>query len=195
MKKLILGIMCLFAFMGSANAGVIYNMQNGKLLSVNGVNINGLLYNVTFGNSCNSMFAGCNASLLDFNTQADAISAMDALFSQVFLDNVLVDGNTYNFDANPELVQSCDVVGFCEIWIPYNVANGNATSVWYVNVNGNDYVGSVDYNIYTGYGDSEQYMAFTNFELATNTVPSPMPLSLLGLGLLALVMTRKKQSA
>lgn len=195
MKKLILGFLCVFAFIGSANAGVIYNMQNGKLLSVSGVNINGLLYNVTFGNSCSSMYSGCNASLLDFTTQADAVRAMDALFAQVFLDNVVIGSNTYNFDSNPQLVQSCDRVGFCEIWIPYSVANGRATSVWYVNVTGNDYVGSVNYNALTTYGDTQDYMAFTNFERATNSVPSPMPLSLLGLGLLALVMTRKKQAA
>ena len=144
------------------------------------------------------MYAGCNSALFDFKTEAAAVTALDALFSQVFLNNVKVNGITYNFDSNPELVKSCDRVGFCEIWVPYiGLPYSRVQSAWKVNAstyNGN--MNSAYQSAYT-YGDNTDYMAFTNFEkvVAAADIPEPTSLALFGLGVAGLIASRKKKSS
>lgn len=198
MKNLLLSLACVgaLAISGSAKAGVIYDMQNGKLVGASGIDINGELYSVTFGDSCSSMYGGCNSSLFDFTTQQGAVSALTALFGQVLVDNVNINGTIYNFDSRPELLRSCDRAGFCEMWVPYQVSGNLVTSAWWVNVSGNDYVGS---NAWTGpytYGNGMDYMAFTNWEkMPANETPEPASMALLGLGLAGLGFTRRNRKA
>lgn len=198
MKNLLFSLfwVCALAISGTAKAGVVHDVQNGKLIGASGIDINGELYSVTFGGSCSSMYGGCNSSLFDFTTQQGAISALTALFNQVLVDNVNVNGTIYNFDTVPQLVQSCDSTGFCEMWVPYQISGDLVTSAWWVNISGNDYVGS---NAWTGpytYGDLESYMAFTNWEkMPANETPEPTSMALLGLGLAGLGFARRNRKA
>lgn len=197
MNKYFLSLVWVFAlaFSGTSKANVIYDIQNGALIGASGININGELYSVTFGDSCASMFGGCNSALFDFTTQQGAVAALNALFEQVLVDNVSVGGIVYNFDTHPELVQSCDLVGvaFCEIWVPYQVSNGLVTSAWHVNTGTDDHVGSNDWSGPITYGDGMPYMAFTNFEKVAASVPEPGSLALLGIGIAGLGLIRRKQ--
>ena len=194
MKKILFSAIWLCTFASTANALVIYDIQNGSLMGASGIEINGDIYSVTFEDSCSSAYAGCDELLFDFTTEQDAVAALDALFDQVFVDDVIVGGVEYDFDSFPELAQSCDRLGFCEIWVPYlDLGNDRVQSAWYVNSSGNDYVGSTTHNGYYTYGDGRDFMAFTNFELTS--APEPTTLALLGLGLVGLGFARKKKVA
>ncbi len=196
MKKLFLHavLLCASAFALTANAAVIHTVSNGKLVSASGINISGQLYNVTFGDSCATMYAGCNSALFDFTSQQQAVAAMNALFSQVLVNNVNVNGVNYNFDSNPERVKSCDYVGFCEMWIPYlDLGNNNVRSTWQINNTTNDPVGSTAWDGPYTYGNTESYMAFTNWERAA--VPEPGSIALLALALAGIGFARKKKTA
>ena len=191
LRKILISTLLMSAI--SVHGAVEYNIQNGTLLGASGIEINGDIYSVTFEDSCFSAYSGCNETLFDFTTQSEAVDALDALFTQVFVNDVIIDGLEYDFVDSPELTQSCDRVGFCEIWVPYDTVGPNqAISAWWVNVPGGYYVGQNDYQVDINYGDTEEYMAFTNFEL-TSEVPIPAAAWLFGSALAGLGVVRRKK--
>jgi len=189
------------AVSGIANAGIIYNIENGNLLSANGIELNGLEYNVFFGHSCSSMYEGCDESLFTFNSQNEATAALDALFAQVLVDNVVLDSIEYDFLSKPIDIFSCNWGeggsvnrNFCELWVPYEVNGQSVTSAWYSHQDG---VRVSTYPSWTGaldYGDNRDYMAFTRWEVAQE-VPEPSTVAIFALGLIGLASRKfKKQS-
>lgn len=89
----------------------------GELVGATNVSVNGSFFDVTFveGN-CFSLFDNCNeASDFDFQTQADAVAAAQALLDQVFID-----GPAGQFDTDPELTFSCVNTFACTAVIPFD---------------------------------------------------------------------------
>ncbi|WP_259337890.1 PEP-CTERM sorting domain-containing protein [Colwellia sp. RSH04] len=195
------GLITSFALIvsGLANAGLIYNIENGNLVSANGVQLNGVEYNVFFGDSCSSMYEGCDQSLFTFNTQSEATAALDALFAQVLVDNVVLGGVEYDFLSKPIDIFSCNwgaggssSTNFCELWVPYLVNGQSVTSAWYSHRDGArvstvpSWTGSINY------GDNADYMAFTRWEVAQE-VPEPTTLVIFALGLMGLASRKFKK--
>jgi hypothetical protein len=91
---------------------------NGILTGASGVMVNGVSYNVTFEDgSCPSLFSGCtDTSNLNFQTEPDAINAINALASQV-----LVDTPFGKFGTQPGLIRGCTDPTLCQILIPFSV--------------------------------------------------------------------------
>lgn len=81
----------------------------GQLRGAQGVEVGGVLYNVTFTEgTCAQVFGTCEDSSFTFHTQSDAVLASQALLDQVFLD--VAEGA---FDSNAALTFGCDVSTLC----------------------------------------------------------------------------------
>ena len=110
----------------SAHAGLMLVIDdNGVLTGVNGLNVEGTLFNVEFvDGSCDSIFGGCTQDNFDFNTFDGALAAGQALLDQVFTGGPI----TFPFDANPSLTAGCgpvtnSVFAGCVSMIPYDVSS------------------------------------------------------------------------
>jgi hypothetical protein len=194
-----------FFFSTSSFASLIYDIQSNKLVGVNGINYNGQVWNVKFGDSCVSMYSGCTDNrLFAFNTSALAEGALLALYNQAINNGVNVNGTVYNFDTQTNLMLSIAWPSFAEIWVPFATNGSTATSVWGSHGGGlKDFFvadRNANWDVMYGFGDSRgpgdrDYMAFTRWSLQpsadTPAVSAPATLSLLGLGLLAITLRRK----
>ena len=109
------------AFPLTANA-VTLNIDTvtGQLLGADEVDVGGVLYDVDFvDGACVALFDGCDdPSDFTFTTDVDALAAMNALQSQVFVDTL--DGN---FGTEPELTNGCEDLSSCSIQTPYALSS------------------------------------------------------------------------
>ena len=115
----------------SAQAVVTWTWNGTRLTGAQNVDVNGTLYNVTFGTgSCQAVFTGCDNAVADFafTTEADARAAGQALLDQVFLDINTAPGSPH-FDTNPSLILGCGIgnPNICLASIPYLLTDGTVT--------------------------------------------------------------------
>ena len=82
---------------------------SGQLTGATGVVVGALTYNVNFvDGSCISLFGGCLNASFDFHTNADAIAASQALFTQIIS----------GFGNQPVKVFGCGNAQMCTIETP-----------------------------------------------------------------------------
>jgi len=195
LKAALLGLV--MAVSSFANAGLIYDIQNSKLMGVSGIELYGQVYNVQFGHSCETMYNGCDANMFTFTTSDDAVAALSALYSQALKDDVIVEGVEYDFDTKTNLIFSIEAGNFAGIWLPFAQDGQNATSAygWHLQYD-NDWflaqpnaVYSTDWGLRNGYDDG--YAVFTKWEKID--VPEPSTLAIFALGMIGLALRRFKK--
>lgn len=131
MRKLALALAAVTALSAPAPASAATQIVNGsgQLTGATGVNVGGVLYDVTFAEgSCAGLFSGCNASSdFSFHNLTDATAAAQALLDEVFVDTL-----AGNFDTDPSLTFGCATASAlgCSATIPYfaNIATYSEAS-------------------------------------------------------------------
>lgn len=101
-----------------------------RLLGATNVDVNGILYDVSFQDgTCSELFNGCD-QLSDFTfiNESDATAAAQALMDQVLLD-IIFPGTTFlnAYDTFPHLVAGCETASQftgCHIMTPYGFISG-----------------------------------------------------------------------
>lgn len=111
----------------SPAAAAVQIVSNGVLTGATGVVVNGMTYNVAFGDStCAAAFDGCDSnSDFSFTTNSQVLAAGQALLSQVFLNTP-----AGNFDTVQHLTSGCgsNSLNLCFIAIPFLASGGNFTA-------------------------------------------------------------------
>lgn len=189
-----------------ASAEVIYDVQNGELMGVSGIELYGTEYNVEFGHSCLTLYGDCDQDSFMFTTAQESVDALTALYGQALNDDVVINGEEYDFDSDTSLLYSIERVDFAEIWVPYSISpqDSRVVSVWGTHrgalndwqIRSTDWTGPSDY----GYGSwngipqpgDRDYMVFTKWEEAA-PVPEPSTFLLLGSGLAGLGFYARKR--
>jgi hypothetical protein len=112
-----LAVLLVFGATGSTAATLNIDV-NGKLVGASGVNVGGTLYSVQFmEGTCISLFSGCDSTTdFTFQTQADAVGAVQSLLDQVFIDGLFG-----NFDSVPARTFGCVDLRVCSALTPFGV--------------------------------------------------------------------------
>ena len=86
-----------------AKAATVYEMTDGQLTRITEVEVNGVLYDVSFQDgSFDSIYA--DPANLTFTNSADAFAASNALLSMLGENILGSDGFTYDFEHNNSLI-------------------------------------------------------------------------------------------
>jgi len=132
----------LFIYSAISNSATLI-VDNGSLMGASEVDVNGVLYDVSFvDGTCIELFNGCNENTdFPFTNPAnlnDGVllqTAMEALLNQVFIDSPLG-----NFNSDPALTNGCErdcfigtplwvsSVGGLGMGVVYNSQNSNVDS-------------------------------------------------------------------
>ncbi len=193
-------VLIVAAWIGTAatsQATVIFNVNaTGQLVGAQNVDVGGTLYDVAFvDGTCIDLFTGCDdLSDFDFNTEADAFAAGQALLDQVFVDNI-----TGQWDSEPETIFGCLDPSECQTVLPFGFADFSSAFFRHIaTLNFDNLGGTLD-------GPENDNVAldtslfpsgnFSRFSPASTAVPGPATLALVFCPLLLLMVTRTGRKA
>ncbi len=176
--------------LSTTNAATL-NVVGGQLVGASGVDVDGALYNVQFvDGSCVSVFYGCEVSDFDFQTQALAVLATQAL-----LDQVLLDGPLGLFDSDPELTAGCSDLSVCTVFIPFSRYStlGVAMAYAYNASLGNGVDFAAAGGVTLDGGISTPNYTYARFAVSSVPLPAAFPLFLTALGGLGFLEWRRRR--
>lgn len=159
------------------SAAVVYSLNpnnNAVMMSVQGVTVGKLLYDVEFADgTCVEVFGTCDGSSFIFKDQSTA-----ALASTALLDQVFVDSDAGKFDSDPRLTNGC-VTLECGVIIPY-AANDFAYTLSYNKTLPFEDLDNPDHSLLPASIDTstQRHLTWAKWTPSAAAIPEPGSLSL-----------------
>jgi len=190
-------------FYSSISIGAVLDVQNGILMGATGIDVNGVLYDVTFEDGiCAELYDNCDensdfpfANPLDSDDGTLGLAANAALLDQVFIDSSLG-----SFDSRPELTNGCAGTDGCQVNTPLFLSQGGAGLgiLWIFNRAGSNVdiatgsgAGPAAFDTRIGFPDISNYAVWSK----ASVVPVPAAAWLFATALIGLVGFSKRRKA
>lgn len=108
------------AYSAASNSATLI-VNNGVLMGAAGVDVNGVLYDVSFlDGTCIELYNGCDENTdFPFTNPANLNDGvLLGVAMQALLDQVFIDSPVGAFDSQPDLMNGCNVPGGCSVFTP-----------------------------------------------------------------------------
>lgn len=165
-----------------APASTLLVNESGQLTGASGVDVGGLLYDVSFGQCAPTAGGFTSACTPYFHTSTDAAAAAQALLEQLFID-----GPDGQFDSNPGATLYCTGSTFCMMAVPYTGAPFVDSQAAF-NTATSDNVSYAPW-----YYSGSQFTVPLNVAVFTRAVPEPASWALMLLGFAAIGASVRRQ--